>query len=316
MSGHWPPEWGDPEEEFSAEADQLDTEAEARLSEVAAYLASVPVPAMPDAVESRISATLAAEAAARAGRAAAPADPAPPEGAPPDAAPADGAPADGARKLGPSRRAPVRRHRRGDRPRRGFRVRPSAAAGALVACLLLSGLGYAIAHSTTGSTFSNAPPAAAPAASSAAAGSGSRSSANSSSAGVAPEPAAGNTSTSFSVTASGTKYEQVTLPEQVRAKLTVHHGQEAPGGAVPSAASTVAVPSPALQACVLHLTGGTPPRLVDRATYQGEPAYIVASSTRVWVVGLGCTAAKTELIVSVALAGLRGNLRALISVEQ
>jgi hypothetical protein len=303
MSGHWPPDWEDPEEEFSAEADQLDTEAEARLSEVAAYLASVPVPAMPDAVESRISATLAAEAAARAGRAAAPADPAPPEGAPPDAAPADGA-----RKLRPSRRPPVRRHRRGDRPRRGFRVRPSAAAGALVACLLLSGLGYAIAHSTTGSTFSNASPASAPAASSAAAGSGSRSSANSSS--------AGNTSTSFSVTASGTKYEQVTLPEQVRAKLTVHHGQEAPGGAVPSAASTVAVPSPALQACVLHLTGGTPPRLVDRATYQGEPAYIVASSTRVWVVGLGCTAAKTELIVSVALAGLRGNLRALISVEQ
>jgi hypothetical protein len=313
MSGHWPPEWEDPEEEFSAEADQLDTEAEARLSEVAAYLASVPVPAMPEAVESRISAALAAEAA---GRAAAPPEGASVEGAPADAAPPDSAPADRARKLGPSRRAPVRRHRRGDRPRRGFRVRPSAAAGALVACLLLSGLGYAIAHSTTGSTFSNAPPAAAPAASSAAAGSGSRSSANSSSAGVAPEPAAGNTSTSFSVTASGTKYEQATLPEQVRAKLTVHNGQEAPGGAVPSAASTVAVPSPALQACVLHLTGGTPPRLVDRATYQGEPAYIVASSTRVWVVGLGCTAAKTELIVSVALAGLRGNLRALISVEQ
>jgi hypothetical protein len=315
MSGHWPPDWEDPEEEFSAEADQLDTEAEARLSEVAAYLASVPVPAMPDAVESRISAALAAEAAAPADRAAAP-----PDGAPPDGAPKDAAPADGARKLGPSRRAPVRRHRRGDRPRRGFRVRPLTAAGALVACLLLSGLGYAIAHSTTGSTFSNAAPAAAPtassAASSAAAGSGSRSSANSSSAGVAPEPAAGNTSTSFSVTASGTKYEQATLPEQVRAKLTVQHGQEAPGGAVPSAASTAAAPSPALRACVLHLTGGTPPRLVDRATYQGEPAYVVAGSTRVWVVGLGCTAAKTELIVSVALAGLRGNLRALISVEQ
>jgi hypothetical protein len=85
---------------------------------------------------------------------------------------------------------------------------------------------------------------------------------------------------------------------------------------IPSAASTVAVPSPTLRGCVLHLTGGAPPRLVDRATYQGEPAYVVASSSRVWVVGLGCTAAKTELIGSVALAGLRGNLRALVSVEQ
>jgi hypothetical protein len=58
------------------------------------------------------------------------------------------------------------------------------------------------------------------------------------------------------------------------------------------------------------------PRLVDRATYQGEPAYVIASSARVWVVEPGCTAAITDLIVSVALAGLPGNLRALVSVEQ
>ena len=32
MSGHWPPEWDDPEEEFPEGADQADTEAEARLS--------------------------------------------------------------------------------------------------------------------------------------------------------------------------------------------------------------------------------------------------------------------------------------------
>ena len=85
----------------------------------------------------------------------------------------------------------------------------------------------------------------------------------------------------------------------------------------PSPASLgVATSSAALRGCVLHLTGGVAPRLVDRATYQGEPAYVIASSTRVWVVGLGCTAAKTELVVSVALAGLPGNLRALVSVEQ
>ena len=295
MSGHWPPEWEDPEEELSAGTDQLDADAEARLSEVAAYLASVPVPAMPEAVESRISAALAEEAAARAD-----------QGAPS----ADGVPADGTRELGPSRgRALVRRHRRGDRPRRDSRLRPLTAAGALVACLLLSGLGYAIAHSTTGSTYSSAP----------AAGSGDSNAASrpelGSSAAAAPEAPAGNSSASFTVIASGTKYQQATLPEQVRAKLTVHNGHEASTGAIPSAASAAAVPSPALRGCVLHLTDGAPPRLVDRATYQGEPAYVVASSARVWVVGLGCTAAKTELIVSVALAGLRGNLRALVSVE-
>jgi hypothetical protein len=284
----------------------LDADAEARLSEVAAYLASVPVPAMPEAVESRISAALAEEAAARADQAAPSAD----------GAPADGVPADGTRKLGPSRgRALVRRHRRGDRPRRDFRLRPMTAAGALVACLLLSGLGYAIAHSTTaGSTYSSAP-AAGSSGSSAASGPELGSGAMSSAA-AAPEAPAGNSSASFTVTASGTKYRQATLPEQVRAKLTAYNGHEASTGAIPSAGSTVAVPSPALRGCVLHLTGGAPPRLVDRATYQDEPAYVVASSTRVWVVGLGCTAAKTELIVSVALAGLRGNLRALVSVEQ
>ena len=83
-------------------------------------------------------------------------------------------------------------------------------------------------------------------------------------------------------------------------------GQSASGGG----------PSQALQGCVLHLTGGMVPRLVDQATYQGQPAYVIASSTHVWVVGLGCTAAKTELVESVPLAGLPGNLRALISVEQ
>src|SRR6201999_3871452 len=73
---------------------------------------------------------------------------------------ADGVPADGTRELGPSRgQALVKRHRRGDRPRRDSRWRPLTAAGALVACLLLSGLGYAIAHSTTGSTYSSAPAA-------------------------------------------------------------------------------------------------------------------------------------------------------------
>ena len=328
MSGHWPPEWEDPGEEFSAETDQLDTTVSAeageeRLSEVAAYLASVPVPALPDAVEVRISAALAAETAARPEQGA----PRPEQGTPraeqgaPQAEQAEQAAAPptaaGARKLGPSReRGRGRRHRGGDRPRRDFRLRPLTAAGGLVACLLLAGLGYAIAQShTTESTFSSAAPAPASAASSAAASAAAGPEAPQSAAG-AREPEAGSSSASFAVTTSGTKYHQATLSAQVRAKLAALAGQETSAGTVPGPSSTAAAPSPTLRGCVLHLTGGAPPRLVDRATYQGEPAYIVASSTRVWVVGLGCTAAKTELIGSVALAGLPGNLRALVSVEQ
>jgi hypothetical protein len=72
MSGDWPPEWDDPEEEFPSGAEQQDTTGsaemgDARLAEVTAYLASVPAPALPDAVAARISAALAAEATARAG---------------------------------------------------------------------------------------------------------------------------------------------------------------------------------------------------------------------------------------------------------
>jgi hypothetical protein len=298
MSGQWPPEWEDQEEESFAAADQLDTEAEARLSEVAAYLASVPVPVLPDAVETRINAALAAEAA-------------------------------GSHALGPApTRARVRRHggkrNSGGRSRRDFLRRPVVAAGALVVCLLLAGLGFTLALGSTPQTESSSA-ASGTAGSSFAAGS---SSAESRAGGIAPAASApesgpqyaGPASSSFLVTASGTRYQRATLSEQVRARLTANGAAGSPGASIPAAsassASAGAGPTAALRGCVLRLTGDVLPRLVDRATYQGEPAYVIASSARVWVVGLGCTATKTELIVSVALAGLPGNLRALVSVEQ
>jgi hypothetical protein len=181
-------------------------------------------------------------------------------------------------------------------------LRPLLAIGALFVCLFLAGLGFTLSRGG-GPATSN----------SVAAGSAAVPSAASSAAGAAPEPAAGNRSTSFSVTASGTKYQQAILAEQVRANLAANKGQSfgagvpAAGATVPaasaSAASTAVVPSSALRGCVLQLTNGKAPRLVDWATYQGEPAYVIASSSRVWVVGLGCTADKTELITSVPLAG-------------
>lgn len=301
MSGHWPPEWEDPEGEFPEGAGELDTEAEARLSEVAAYLASVPAPALPDAIEARISAALAAEAAARADHA---------------------APANGSRKLETSRtQAHVGRHRGSGGPRRGFRLRPAIVAGSAAACLLLAGLGYGLslvpATTESGSVASGSSAASSAAASSAAgpgtaagaerpaAAASSAAASSSASSSAASSAAAGpnaGASSSFVVTASGTRYQQATLAEQVRARLTANGGQPSPAASA-SATSARVAPSSALRGCVLHLTGNELPRLVDRATYQGKPAYVIASSSHVWVVGLGCTAAKPELVASVPLAG-------------
>ena len=135
---------------------------------------------------------------------------------------------------------------------------------------------------------------------------------------AAPRPATtARPEAGFAVTMSGTKYTQATLAEQVRTRLAANGGQQTSEPKVPAASATSAGagPSQALQGCVLHLTDGAVPRLVDRATYQGQAAYVIASSSHVWVVGPGCTEAKTELVASVPLAGLPGNLRALISVE-
>jgi hypothetical protein len=295
MSGHWPPEWEDPGEELPEQADQLDAAAEARLSEVAAFLASVPVPALPDAVEARISAALTSEAATRAGEA---------------------TPADGSRNLGPAPdRARVRRPRRGGGTRRGFRVRPQVMGGTLVTCLLLVVLGFALSHAGSSSSSSSA--ASGSAAGPAEAPSAAASSSSAAAGPAVPGPQHAGPGSSFVVSMSGTRYQHATLAEQVRTRLPAKGGQgtygttvPAPGQTVPaasaSASSTAVVPGAALKGCVFHLTGGVLPRLVDRATYQGEPAYIIAGPSRVWVVGLGCTAAKTELVTSVPLAGLPG----------
>jgi hypothetical protein len=51
----------------------------------------------------------------------------------------------------------------------------------------------------------------------------------------------------------------------------------------------------------MHLTGNAPPVLVDRATYQSEPVYVIAVADRAWVVGVDCSAAHPVLITSVQL---------------
>jgi len=276
MSGQWPPEWDD---DFHEEADQPGTEAGARLSEVAAYLASVPAPMLPEAVEARISAAIAAEAAART------------DGAAPDETVR-------ARTLGP---APARARLRRRWPR------PQLLVGPLVICLLV-GFGFLVSRGFSSSSSS----------SSAAASGVAAPNASSPSAGTAFGGAeAGGSATSFVVTASGTSYQRATLAEQVRARLSAKEVAPAAAATAPpssaassSAASSSSVapvpataPSPVLLGCVLHVADGARPTLVDKGTYEGTPAYIIASSSHVWVVGLGCTAAKPELLASVPLAG-------------
>jgi hypothetical protein len=322
MSEHWPPEWEDTEEEFSEQADQLDAAAEAQLSEVTAFLASVSVPTLPDTFEARISAALAAEAATRADHSAL---------------------ADGSRKLGPKpKRARVKRQRGSGRSWRDF-TRPALAGASVLACLFLVGLVITLSHSSSSSSsyssLAGAPaagsnqgaassaadsgtsakssgvravPAPSPVSASASSTSAhgtrattavprksAQASASSASASLAPTapaptpttPAPTSTaSVSFVVTASGTNYRAATLASQVRARLNASGGS----GASPSAA---------LRGCVSYLTGGQSPRLVDQATYQGSPAYVIATSSQAWVVGLACTAAKPELVTSVPLAG-------------
>jgi len=256
-----------------------------QLAAVTTVLASAPEPAMPDAVESRIMAALATEASFAT-----------------EASPATRTPRDteAARAAAPGP-GPVRgpsgstgSQRPGGRKPQARWLRPAMLASAVAACLVLAGGVYGIAHLSGGSSSSSS--AASSAAGTAAAGSES-----SPLTGAAPgthaaqEPAnAAPLPSAFVVIASGTSYQPATLAGQVRAQLA----RPAKSAATPADESA---PSAQLAACVLNLTGQVRPRLVDRATYQGKPAYVIAVTNRAWVVGTGCTGSNPEVIASVGL---------------
>ena len=256
-----------------------------QLAAVTTVLASAPEPAMPDAVESRIIAALATEAA-------------PVTETPHDTEAAHGTAAKRDTALRPvggdgggSRRRPGGRSGRSGPGNRW--LRPAVLASAAAACLVLFGGVYGIAHLSSGSSSSSA---ASSAAGTAAAGSESSPLAGAQAPGTHTrlEPADSGQAAAFAVTASGTNYQSATLAQQVRAQLA-----RPAKTAVPPAAE--AAPSAQLSACVLHLTGQMRPSLVDRATYQGKPAYVIAVTNWAWVVGTGCTASNPELIASAGL---------------
>ena len=256
-----------------------------QLAAVTAVLASAPEPAMPDAVESRIIAALATEAALVTET------PHDTEAAHGTAAKRDTALRPVGGDGGGTRRRPGGRSGRSGPGNRW--LRPAVLASAAAACLVLVGGVYGIAHLSSGSSSSSA---ASSAAGTAAAGSESSPLAGAQAPGTHTrlEPADSGQAAAFAVTASGTNYQPATLAQQVRAQLA------RPAKTAASAAAEAA-PSAQLSACVLHLTGQMRPSLVDRATYQGKPAYVIAVPNWAWVVGTGCTASNPELIASVGL---------------
>jgi len=286
MSGQWPPDWEDADDDDEAAAGQADAETIAHVSEVTAYLAALPQPVMPEALEARISAAIAAEAADR---------------------------AKPGRTLGPPPRRPkVRRDRR-------FRIQAISSAAA---CLVLAGFAYLLTQlggSSSSSSAALSEGTAAPAASAlhqdqksprSGTGAGAPVPAHAEPSAASSPSASAFSSSRFSVVARGDVYQQSTLASQVRQQLA-----NAVLGDETGSAAAVSAPTAALAGCVSHFTGSAVPGLVDKATYDGKPVYVIAVSSRAWVVGRGCTATDPELITTVSLAGLRGNLSALGSVE-
>jgi hypothetical protein len=260
MSGQWPPDWGDPDDD-AAEAGRPDAEAESR--QVTAFLAALPDPVLPDAVEARIGAAIAAAAAERAETGT-------------------------GRTLGrPPRRAKVRRRK--VRPPGKFAVRLLSSAAA---CVVVAGFGYLLTQlgGSPASSSAISEPAAAPAASS-----DHRLTTGPAFGAAIPSASA---APSFVVRNRGDVYEKSTLARQVR--------QRAQLSQLATLGTGTSEPTAALVGCVYHVTKDKVPSLVDEATYAGTPVYVIATSSRAWVVGRGCTATNPELITSVSLAGLPG----------
>jgi hypothetical protein len=340
MSGQWPPEWEDSDtglpDEWTLDDAGLDPEA----LEVTAFLASTSSPVLPTSFEARISAAIAAEASARAdGTASAGAGMASAETG--DAETTDrssplvfspAAAASGSasaakhrrrRTSSASRGAGGRSGPRGSRPdgRRRLRLPSAAVTAPLLVLAILAGFGYLFTQisgsssssqsSVASGTMSSASaPAAAPAAAS-----GHSIAAGRNASGFGPQyDTKSGKNVTFVLTASGTSYKGATLASQVRAQLGAQNevtpAATAPGGSIPSveASASASVPAPAatpasLKGCVSALTGGVSPSLVDQASYDGTPAYIIAVPDHAWVVRRDCTAADVQEITSVSLSG-------------
>ena len=112
------------------------------------------------------------------------------------------------------------------------------------------------------------------------------------------------------VVRSGTDYQPGRLAAEaaaVLARYPAHSANSTVAPAATGAASSGPVSSSALRGCVALVTGGTLPRLVDQARYQGRPATVIVQvpvgghTGHVWVVGPACSASQRDLIAHTAL---------------
>jgi hypothetical protein len=296
-------------------------EVDAGLAEVPSLLTLTSVPPMPAELAARISAALAAEAASRPAEAAKTAEAA--TQATQAAQEAEGAHAAHAAQaaqgtasavpgVSPRQVPPPASGERTPRGRPGLapRGRPGLArkvlALAAAVVLVAAGGGYLLSrpHATSGTSASRA---AAP------------STAHRPAAGAGPShfAAAGSASAglSFSAISSGTNYQPGQLTAQVAAVLA-RYPTPAAGthAAAPTArAATSQVPTEpyaaALAGCVERIAGGLPPRLVDKARYDGRAATIIVlpasarGPAQVWVVGPTCSGARGDVLAHTSLPG-------------
>jgi hypothetical protein len=194
-------------------------------------------------------------------------------------------------------------------------------------CLVIAGFGFLVTH-TSNSSSSSAPYSAAAAPVAPAASSAAGASEGHAAAGSIPNNSDQELEPSASASSSApadvlfietrTRYQPSTLASQVQAIIqagVIYNGsstERTQSAAASTSASTAPASSsgtlaqkasPSLQGCVWQLTGGVRPSLVDKASYDGKPAYIIAVPSQVWVVGLGCTAAHTDVIAQATLKG-------------
>jgi len=261
-----------------------------RLDEVPAILASIPAPAMPGDLEARILAALAAEAGRATAAASSPSVSS--ATASPEAASTSASPEPSSAPLSPTVLPAASLSSAASRRRARRRQNVTAPLGVLVAaaaCLMLAFVGYRLSD-TGHPASSSAAPANSPTQNSPAAGPhrDNRS------------PAMGPASTaSFVVLVSSTNFRKATLQAQVT--------QQLPGGHVSPGAihDPKAIPPPSLVGCVTSLLGHTKPALVEEATYQSLPVYMIAVANHAWVVARDCTAANPVVLASVALPATR-----------
>jgi hypothetical protein len=281
-----------------------------RLSQVSALLASIPPPAMPDGIEDRIMGALAAEAARRdsagvdsvalaASASAATDSPSPAPAStmtspigPSASMPPSDSPTPASRvPLSVGAFSLVAARRRTSR-RQGMTA-PIGVLVAAAACLMLAFVGYRL----SGPGHSATPPVAGgnagPLHSAGAAPGSGPPGAHLHTVDPTAGPSMGPASTTpFFVLVSPTNFRKATLQEQVSQQMAMSHATPQP---------SLRPPSTQLIGCVKHLIGSAKPALVEEASYQSRPAYVIAMPYRVWVVALNATAANPEVRVSVPL---------------